>query len=348
MRAVKRKNEEISALCAALGSLTHAGIGVGEALSLMAQDEPQPELRTLLTDMARRADEGMPLARNLRESGCMPEYVCGLLEAGGRVGKTEQTLDALADYYAGRSRMEQRVRAALLYPSVLLAVMLAVVVVLLVWVLPVFNGVYAQLGSGLTGVAGGLLLLGDSLRRGLPVLCVLLVVLAVLAVLLCHSAALRERFAARWNARWGHRGTAGKIGTARIAQALSLGLSSGLTHQEAAELTLLLTPETSPLRKRCEDCMAALEEGETLAAALRGSALLSAAHCRLLEAGIRSGRGEAVMEQIAGQLLEASEESLETLVGRIEPALVLVTAVLVGVILLTVMLPLLHIMSGIG
>lgn len=348
MKAVKLKNEEISGLCDALFSLIHAGIGVGDAFALLQQDEPQPTLRELFADMARHADEGMPLAQIFREIGCVPDYVCGLLEAGGRVGKTEQTLEALAHHYAGRSRMEQRLRAALLYPSVLLVVMLAVIVVLLVWVLPVFNDVYAQLGSRLTGVAGGLLLLGKMLRGAMPALGAVLAVLVVVLVLFCNSSALRERAGALWHRVWGHRGVAGKIGIARIAQALALGLSSGLTDQESAALTLALTPEDSPLRKKCEACIDCLDGGDSLAAALRNTGLLSASHCRLLEAGMRSGRGEAVMEQIARQLLEESEDALETLVGRIEPALVIVTSVLVGVILLTVMLPLMHILSGIG
>ena len=98
-----------------------------------------------------------------------------LAEVGERSGRMEESLTALADYYDERCRMERRLRSALLYPAVILLLMLVVMVVLLTKVLPVFNDVYASLGGRLTGVAGGLLALGQALDAALPWLCGLLV-----------------------------------------------------------------------------------------------------------------------------------------------------------------------------
>ena len=81
---------------------------------------------------------------------------------------------------------------------------------------------------------------------------------------------------------------------------------------------------------------------------MNASGLLPAGQCRLLELGQRSGAGDSAMEAIARDLTEEGEAALESLVSRVEPALVLVCSVLVGLILLSVMLPLMHIMSAIG
>ena len=81
---------------------------------------------------------------------------------------------------------------------------------------------------------------------------------------------------------------------------------------------------------------------------MRDSGLLPSAACRLLELGQRGGAGDAAMEKIAADLSEDSELALEEKVSRVEPALVLVCSILVGLILLSVMLPLMHIMSAIG
>ena len=81
---------------------------------------------------------------------------------------------------------------------------------------------------------------------------------------------------------------------------------------------------------------------------MKASNLLPASACRLLELGQRSGTGDAAMVKIAADLTEESEAALEEKVSRVEPALVLVCSILVGLILLSVMLPLMHIMSAIG
>ena len=72
------------------------------------------------------------------------------------------------------------------------------------------------------------------------------------------------------------------------------------------------------------------------------------AACRMLELGLRGGTGDQVMEEIAGRLSEEASQTLEQRVAQVEPAMVLAASLLVGIILLSVMLPLMHIMSAIG
>lgn len=345
MKQEKLKNEQVYAFCTALAHLIHAGIGLGDALLLLAEDEQEPNLRRVLKTMASRADAGAPLAEVIRQAACFPAYVCTLVEVGERVGKTEQTLTALAQYYEGRGRMDRRMRSALLYPAMLMVVLLAVAVILLVWVLPVFNDVYAQLGSSLTGVAGGLLALGGILRKGMPVLCLILAAItAVLAI-----SPVRNRLFALWNRIRGDRGVQRKILSARFVQALAMALTSGMTLQEAAMLaSALARGETIDFGKRCEKCLSAVESGKTLSKALMDCGFIQAADRRLLDAGVRSGKGEEVLQKIADRLLEQSEEALERQVGYTEPILVAVACVLIGTVLLSVMLPLMQIMTAIG
>ena len=114
------------------------------------------------------------------------------------------------------------------------------------------------------------------------------------------------------------------------------------------ELAAGLMEDVPPAKARCLDCRARLDQGEPLSRAMKDSGLLPAGPCRLLELGQRSGTADSTMEKIAGDLAEESEAALENAVSRVEPALVLLCSLLVGLILLSVMLPLMHIMSAIG
>ena len=68
----------------------------------------------------------------------------------------------------------------------------------------------------------------------------------------------------------------------------------------------------------------------------------------MLALGLQGGSGDQVMEEIACRLMDEAEAALEQKVSRVEPAMVLTASLLVGVILLSVMLPLMNIMSSIG
>ena len=348
MKTHSLSNDELSGLCRALSLLLHAGIPLGDGLSLLADEDVPPSLHAILDGMARQTDQGSSLAEAVRDAGCFPDYVCGLLTVGERSGRTEEALSSLAAYYENRARLDRRLRSILLYPAVLLLIMLAVRVVLLTRVLPIFNDVYAGLGSQLTGLAGGLLALGQLLDRAMPLLCLLLALFVGLLALFAASPAFRETLSAWWRKRWGDRGVSQQLNTARFAQSLAMGLNSGLPLEESLSLSANLLEDVPAARQRCAHCLARLEQGAPLTQAMTDADLLPKGECRLLELGLRSGSGDSAMSQIARRLSEESEASLEEAVGRIEPTLVIITSALVGVILLSVMLPLMHIMSSIG
>lgn len=339
---------ELFGYCRALAATLHAGVSMGDSLALLAEDEPSAELRELLSRMGGEVDQGMTLSSATKKTGVFPVYMTGLLEVGERTGKLEEALNALARYYEEREQMDWRLRSALLYPAILLLLMLVVIVVLLTRVLPVFDRVYASLGGNLTGVAGGLLKLGQWLNVAMPVLLVVLA-LAVIAVLLfAASKSVREKVMEVWRRKRGDKGLLRKQADARFAQALALGLSSGLPLNESVELAAALLADMPAAAARCGDCLARLERGDNLADALRDSAVLPAQSCRLLAMGLRGGSGDSAMAEIARRLSEEADRLLEGRVSRVEPALVLAASLMVGAILLSVMLPLVNILSAIG
>lgn len=347
MKEQKLPPEALSGLCLELSLLLHAGVGLGDALTLLSEEEGT-QYRALLTDMAKQVDEGASLACVMRETGRFPAYVCGLIDVGEQSGRTEEALSALSRYYEERMRLDRRIRSALLYPAIMLLLMLVVIGVLLIRVLPIFDDVYASLGGQLTGVAAGLLSLGRWLDGAMPVLWLLLAAAAVLLAVFAVFPPFRERAAALWRRNWGDRGVSRKMGDAQLAQALAMGMSSGMPLEEAVELASGLMAGIPRAQARCDDCRARLDQGDSVSQAMRESGLLPVASCRLLELAQRGGSADAAMERIAAGLQEDSEAALEDRVSRVEPALVLVCSVLVGLILLSVMLPLMHIMSAIG
>lgn len=338
-------NEQISAFCTALEHLLRAGIALGDALVLLKDGEKEPTSRQMLKQMALQADEGATLSGLIRESGAFPTYVSTMMEVGERTGKTEQTLAAVAHYYEGRDRMDRYLRSALVYPASLLAVLLVVTFVLLIWVLPVFNDVYVRLGSSLTGVAGGLLALGALLRKVMPIMCGLV---ALIAAALCVKT-VRGWFAKFWNRIRGDGGVQKKVLSARFVQVLSMAVSSGMSDREALDLACTLTEgEVPAFRDRCEKCRMSVEKGKSLQDALYENDFLTASNRRLLIAGTRSGQGEKVLQKIGESMQEESEEALTRRTGHIEPVIVAIACILIGTVLLSVMLPLMHIMTAIG
>ena len=340
-------NEEIASFTLELALMLRAGVGAADALALLAV-ESDPQHKELLLSLAGQMDEGQTLADTLRGCGGFPAYVCGLVEVGEAAGRTEEALAALAQYYEGRVRLDRRIRSALLYPIVMLLLMLVVIGVLLIKVLPIFNDVYASLGGSLSGVAGLLLSFGQGLDKIMPVLWVLMAAAVLFVGAFALLPGFRGKLTAAWQRSCGDRGVARQINSARLAQALSMGMASGLPLEQAVDLAAGLMGDIKSAEERCHDCRQRLDAGAPLSEALGESGILPASSCRLLELGQKSGLADDMMTKIAQDMEEESEAALEDKVSRVEPALVLVCTLLVGLILLSVMLPLMNIMAAIG
>lgn len=348
MQPLELSNLETADLCRELALLLHAGVGIGDGLYLLTEEEQNPKLHDLLENMAKTVDSGAFLSQAFEDAGCFPAYIIGLLRVGEKVGRIEETLNALSMYYETKEQTERQIVSSLTYPAILLLLMLVVIVVLLSQVLPVFNEIYLSLGGRLTGVAGGLLLVGQFLDGAMPVLCgILALVLVFFAVFALHRG-FRKKAVAFWQKKWGDTGISRKMNNARFAQALSMGFSSGMPLEDAVDMAALLLKDTPGAEKRCLRCHAQLLEGADLATALGDNQLLPLAACRLLTLGMRSGNGDGIMEEISRRMHAEAQLALESAVSKVEPALVLVTSGLVGVILLSVMLPLMNIMTAIG
>ena len=139
----------------------------------------------------------------------------------------------------------------------------------------------------------------------------------------------------------------GQMAVSRFASAMAMGASSGLSMEDSVEIAAKLCGGAKEIDEKTEKCRAEIAEGGSTADALANSGLFSGRDCRLLKLAERTGNLPETLEDLAKRQEEESLRSIDRLVGAIEPAIVVITSVLAGVILLSVMLPLMGLLSAI-
>ena len=326
--------------CQELHQLYRSGISPADGLDLLREDETDPEVLSWLDALCEHTKNGLPLAEALRETGAFPAYMTDMISLAEATGRLEDVLLSLQRYYERRIRLRADIRNAVTVPVVLLVVMLAVVVLLITQVLPVFDRVFAQLGVRMGGVAAGMMATGTALARCGTVLAVVLGAPAV--------PSLRERCLAWFRRRFSGRGILGQMAVSRFASAMAMATASGMGMEESIELAARLGGGAKEIDEKTAKCAELLQNGETPADALSQCGLFSARDCRLLKLAERTGSLPDTLEALAARQEEESLRRVDRLVGTIEPAIVLITSVLAGVILLSVMLPMMGLLSGIG
>ena len=348
MKRLRVSTRYLPIFCRELYQLVRSGIPLAEGLGMLRDDETDPDTRAWLEALCRSTEEGMPLSSALRETEAFPAYMTDMVALAEETGRLESVLLSLQRHYDRQLRMAADIRGAVAVPVALFAVMVAVVILLVTQVLPVFDRVFAQLGVRMGAVATGMMNAGSVLARAGTWIGIALVAVAAAALVTALVPSLRERFTAWFRRSFGGRGVLGQMACARFASSMSMAVASGLSMEESVALSARLCGGAKEIDEKTGQCRKEIEEGGSPADALARSGLFSGRDCRLLKLAEQTGSLPDTLEDLAQRQEEESLRRIDRAVGAIEPAIVVITSALAGVILLSVMLPLMGLLSAIG
>lgn len=180
MHQKKLSNQEIASFCSQTAMLFAAGITPTESMNILLNDSKTTEGKEIISDILGTCRHGESFTNALKAAGVFPDYVLHMIHLGEESGNLDDVMQSLADYYEREDTISDSIRNAVSYPFVMIGIMVLVIFVLLGKVMPIFNQVFIQLGSEMSGISATLLHLGNSLNRYSLVLIITLAVLVLL------------------------------------------------------------------------------------------------------------------------------------------------------------------------
>jgi type IV pilus assembly protein PilC len=348
MKKQKRlNNSEVAAFCSQLSLLLPAGITPFESIHLMLEDTATEQGKALLTQIEESLRDGETFHESLKKTEVFPDYVVSMVLLGEESGNLDIITKKLADYYEQQCAISESIKNAVSYPLIMICLMLLILIVLLTKILPIFNQVFVQLGSELTGVSRQLMGLGTAVQSISGILIILVALIAVATVIL-----YKIPKANAWLKKKLHTWSFTKnfyldIAYSRFAGALSMITAGGIDIYKGIDLASQLI-DNSVMDAKIKKCKEALLKGDYIHEAMKEAEIFKAQHQRMLQIGFKSGNSEVVFDKISKYYEDETLNRIQRILGSIEPTLVIVFSLMVGLILLSVIMPLIGIMSSIG
>ena len=335
---------ELSSFCGQMGMLLHSGISTTEGLHILCDESKTDTDREILTPLIRSVEESGSLSQALEESGYFPKSMTAYVKTGEETGCLDEIMNSLSTHYEQEQEISEQIRSAVTYPLIMLGMMAVVILVLLIKVLPVFQQVFHQMGLEMNGISRGLLNAGNVISRYSVVFLILAVIL--IGCILFFS--LTEKGRQKLRRLVTHLPVFCEIPVAmdysRLTQGLSLGLRSGLSPETSLELTKALISQPEILAD-LDKTSALLNEGEPFSQALTKSGLFGGMEGRLINVSFYSGTSDETFRKLSRQYNEKSISLISQALSVVEPTIVILLSLLVGLVLLSVMMPLLGILS---
>ena len=336
--------QELGSFCRQLGILIHSGMGPLESLHILLEESEADTDHEILSVLLSSMEKTGSLSQAVTDSGFFPNSMAAYIKTGEQTGCLDEILDSLSGHYEQEQEVSEQIRSAVTYPLIMLGMMAVVILVLLVKVLPVFQQVFHQMGLEMNGISQGLLNAGNMISRYSAVI----LILAVLLIGCILFFSLTEKGHAKLRKLVTHLPVFCEIPVAmdysRLTQGLSLGLRSGLSPETTLGLTKALLSQPEILEK-VEKTAKLLEEGEAFSKALTETGLFSGMEGRLITVSFYSGSSDETFKKLSLQYTEKSVGLISQAVSVVEPTIVILLSLLVGLVLLSVMMPLLGILS---
>ncbi len=337
---------EISMFCEQVALILGSGVALYDGIEALCSNYKDTAYGAAFARIDEAVKRTGSLHAALSENKVFPPYLVRMVDIGERTGKLDEVMASLSSYYAREQATSHSIRSAITYPLCLIAMMAVVIVVLVVKVLPIFNQVYRSLGTEVSATANTLMGLGMGLGMAVLIVVGVLIVAALLLALLMRTS--KRAAITKWLGKVFKpvRRMSERIAAGRFAANLAMMLKSGYPLEEAMQLIegVMEDPEARGKVKACGDKML---EGATFPDAVASARIFDDLHNKMVQIGFMTGQTDTVMEKLAVIYQEQNEQDIARLVALIEPTLVILLSVIIGAILLSVMLPMVSIISSI-
>lgn len=334
---------ELLTLTQSLTSLLKAGLTIDRGLQITATLAERPASRLLAENLLQSVRSGKTLSASLAASGQrLPPYYISMVDAGELGGALPETLARLTELMTKQAGTRERIQSALVYPALLGGVVLATLVVLLMFVLPRFEQLFAESEAPLPWSTRFVLALGRLTADYWLLL--LLTVAMVVAIFVTWRNSARGRYQYdRWLLRTRLTlGLPAALNTARLLRTVGSLCKNGMPLSQALKISRG-TVANRYLLEAVTEVTREVQAGEAFAVALARAGCFPAVAVQLSRVGEETGQLEELLQSAAAVLEEEAHRMLERLLSLIVPLVTIGMGIVVAALIGSVLIGLLSI-----
>ncbi len=321
-----------------LVTLVRAGLPILNALDLLIKQQKDAFFRKLLQDVRERVKGGELLSEAFEHQGVLPKLYTTTLLAGEKSGNLEEVLNRYVHFQRLALTFRKKLLASLIYPSLLVSMVVIMLMFLVTFVVPRFADLYSQLGAELPAMTQVMLAFGVNAQKYFPAFIAAVVVLALGLWRWLRSESGAHRID-QLRLALPLLGTIWlKYQVSMFTRMMATLLSGGLPLVPALE-----TAGSSIRSRSIADAVTQagqrVREGRPLARSLEESGQFPELAIEMIEVGESTGALPQMMTSVAEFYEEDVETALTATLSLIEPAILILMAVVVGFVLISLYLP---------
>ena len=322
-----------------LATMIDAGLPLVQCLNILAQQQENKVFKKTLNEIRADVEAGSTFSDALKKHPkVFSTLYTNMVEAGEAGGILDTILNRLAAYIEKSLTLKSRIKSAMFYPMTIVSVALVVVVFLLIYVIPTFQGLFANFGATLPLPTVIVLELSNFVR-------------AYLLYMIGGLVGLIMGIRAYYKTAGGRRRIDGlmlqlpivgplirKVAVAKFTRTLGTLVSSGVAILEGLDITAR-TAGNTVVEEAVQKARSAIAQGKTIAEPLQESKVFPPMVVQMIAIGEQTGALDRMLNKVADFYEEEVDIAVGTLTSLLEPLMVIFLGVVVGGVVIAMYLP---------
>lgn len=335
----KVKPRDLSVFCRQFVSITQAGVPMKEALQMLSEQTENKWLKRAISEVLLSVEKGNTLADSMRgQSDIFPPMLINMVEAGENSGSLEMAFSRMAVQFEKEAKLKATIRKATIYPIILIIAAIGVVAVMLLFVIPIFIDMFADLDVEMPGITMWVMNTSEWMTKHWYMI-LGLIILVIAAYKMIYRTEQGRLAIDRVKMKMPLFGKLTvKTACAQFARTMSTLLSSGISTIDALETVSKIVNNihyTNALLKAREEVM----KGIPLSEPLTASKIFPPMVCHMTGIGEETGNIEDMLEKLADYYDEEVEMTTQSVLAAMEPLIIVFMAVVVGTLVVAVVSP---------
>ncbi|MDD4298567.1 MAG: type II secretion system F family protein [Bacilli bacterium] len=338
--AYKLKVNELVFFLTQLSTYIKSGIPLVDSIKILSKQTKKKGLTALYKSVIYDLTMGDSFSEALeKQSSAFPRLLVNMVKSAELAGNLSETLDDMADYYTSVSKTRKQMISAMTYPTVILVFAISVVVFILTFVIPSFIDMYKDADAEVPGLTMAVINLSDFLVNNVFLL-IVGVILVIVGLYFMYKNVKVFRLLVQWILM--HLPVIGNIIIYNEVTMFSKTFASLWNHNvfitSSMEILSKIT-DNEVYKMLIFDAITNVARGDPVSVAFKDHWAFPIVAYEMLVTGERTGQPGPMMDKVADFYQEEHSNAVNQVKAFIEPALIIVLAVVVGVILLSVVLP---------
>lgn len=322
-----------------LSNLVNAGLPLMRAIAVLIDQTEDPILKAALVEVQADVESGIAFSAALaKQPKAFPPLMVSLVRVGEAGGFLGDSLTMIAKTYQADAELRDKLKAAATYPLVVLAIAVLAVIGMIIFIVPVFEAMFASIGGELPLPTRLLVLTSRNMIWIGPLLAAGVIAGWVLWNRNRNTEAVRKVVGPNLLRMPVFGKLATKLAVSRFARNLSMMLKSGVPLLQALD-TVAQTSNNWAIEKAISDVQASVREGRSFARPLAGSGVFPALVAQMVAVGEESGTLSEMLASISDIYDAEAKAATEQLASVLEPILIVLVGIMIGSMVLALYLP---------